>query len=78
MDSVQIDGKLYEVVHTFSENRVIVDYDGLYALADRDAGRGTWDLSGVPATPAESAVLSTFTEEARDVTEVTVTKDGTD
>lgn len=65
-----------EVVHSFSYRRVIVDYRGIYVLADRIGFAGipaTFELSGVPADQYEAPVLKSFVDKVK--TETTVTKD---
>jgi hypothetical protein len=63
----------YEVVHSFSPYRCLIKYNGLYVLADLNDG--TWDLSGDPASPSETAVIKTFTSTTDDTTVTTVTKE---
>lgn len=60
MHEIAIDNKYYQVKHVFTPERVIIDYDGLFAFAD--LLNGTWDLSGVPARTAdEKRVLAQLT-----------------
>jgi hypothetical protein len=71
--TIEIDGQQYPVAHAFSEDRVIICYDGLHILADRLGS--SWWLSGKPATEAEKPVLAKLTEPTNDVSVLTVTKD---
>lgn len=72
--NITIDGKSYEVAHQFNENRVLINYDGLYVFADRNMF-GNWDLSGLPAREDEKPILKAFLEPTLDKTVVTVTKE---
>jgi hypothetical protein len=76
MDSItMVDGKTYKVAHVFSDTRVIIDWDlGAFVLADK-APDGTWDLSGVPATPDEEVVVKQLNAPTNDTTVTTVVKD---
>jgi hypothetical protein len=68
MTSVSIDGADYEVAHTFSSTRLLVNYDGLFVLVDRDPASGAVQLSGTPATPDEAVVMKQFVQDATTVT----------
>ena len=68
---VEIASISYHVTYPFSEGRVLIDYDGLQVIADKDPTTGTWDLSGTPATPDESRIIEEFIADTRDVTVVT-------
>lgn len=70
-----VDGNTYDVAYQFNENRCLINFLGLFVLADRDPSRGTWDQSGNPATPDEEIVIKQFTAPMTDTTIVTVTKD---
>lgn len=53
---ISIDNKYYEVKHQFSDNRCLIDFDGLFVFADRyEHG---WELSGVPAREDEVDILN--------------------
>ena len=52
MNQVLVDGALRVVLHSFSADRVLVDYGGLVVFADRNDLTG-WELSGRPATAEE-------------------------
>lgn len=67
-----VDGTAYEVLHTFSATRVLIDM-GVPAFADRNHD-GSWSLSGEPARPDEMVVLKALTDPTNDQTIVTVTK----
>lgn len=73
MTTVTIDGKDYVVRHTFSDRRVLINYDGLTVFADK-AFDGVWELSGEPAREHEKAVLKQFVAELEGEPQVTVTK----
>lgn len=66
------DGKTYNVAHTFSNTRCIINYQGLYVFADQGSD-GTWDLSGEPSRDDEKAVLAALIAPMMDVTVVTIT-----
>lgn len=70
---IEIDDLKYIPVHAFSEDRAIINYDGLYVLVDRLGG--LWGLSGRPATEAEKPILAKLTEPTNDVSVLTVTRD---
>ena len=72
--SITIDGKDYEVAHSFSPERAIVNYDGLYVLVDRNAD-GSWALSGEPARDDEKPVLEALTAPMNDQSILNVLKD---
>lgn len=72
-ETIIIDGVEYEVARRISGRRVIVDYGGLFVLAD-DNDEG-WTLSGDPATPEEASMLRELTAGMEDKTILTVTKD---
>ena len=71
---VVISGQSFKVVHVFNEARVLIEYEGLYCLADQNPD-GTWDLTGTPATPEETEGIKTFTASMTDTTIVTETHD---
>ncbi len=67
----------YEVVRKIAWNRVIINYGGAFAFADKRPDDGTWELSGKPAiTEDEQKALRELIAPTLDVTDVTVTKDG--
>ena len=72
---VEIAGQSYHVTYPLSESRVLIDYEGLKVLADKDPSTGTWDLSAAPATPDESRIIEEFIADTKDVTVVKITKD---
>jgi hypothetical protein len=75
MDTLKIAGdpKFYDVVHTFGDNRAIINYDGLFVLVDRVAGTDQFELSGEPARGEnEKPVLDALVATIKD--SVTVTK----
>jgi hypothetical protein len=75
MSQITISGKTYEVAHTFTDSRAVIDYDlGAFVLVDK-APDGTWDLSGQPASPEEEVVVKALNAPTNDVTVTTVTKD---
>ena len=70
MVMVSIDGKDRPILRRFSDTRLLVSYDGLVVLADLVAG--AWQLSEVPASVDEEAVIK---ELSPDGTTVVVSKD---
>lgn len=66
-------GDSYEVVKEINPARAIVLYSGLYVLVDKDPSAGTWDLSGVPASPDEEELIKQLTASMTDTTIVVVT-----
>lgn len=72
--TVNVDGKDYEVVHSFSENRCLVNYDGLFVLVDQNS-MGEWDLSGEPANAEEKVVIADATASMNDVSILKITKE---
>lgn len=71
---ITIDGKTYAVAHSFSESRCVINFDGLFALADKNPS-GTWDLSGEPAHGEEKAVLAALIAPMQDQSIITETKE---
>ena len=69
---IMLDGKNYTVVNQLRPDRAIIDYDGLFVLADLTGG--SWDLSGVPASPDEEKILKDLCAPTNDKTIVTVNK----
>jgi hypothetical protein len=69
LDSVDIDGVDYKVLHVFSDKRVVIDFEGLPVMADYFLGK--WD-QGAPARGDEIHVLEALGPKA-DVTDVKVT-----
>jgi hypothetical protein len=69
---ILVDGKEYALVHSFRDNRAIIDMDGLYVLVDK-APDGIWDLSGEPAREGEKEVLQQLIEPMNDQSILTVT-----
>jgi hypothetical protein len=67
---ISIDGKEYTVAWVSDLVRVIIDYEGLYVLAD--FVYPVWELSGRPADARERAELERLTAGMRDVSVVTV------
>jgi hypothetical protein len=61
-----------EVAYVSNEKRVIVKYDGLLLVCDKDSF-GIWDFSGSPAVGAENEFIIAHMQ-AKDTTDVTVTK----
>lgn len=72
MDSITVDGQTYRVAHSFSDSRVIIDMDGLFAFADKNPS-GTWDLSGEPAHGDEKTVLNGLIAPMLDKSILTIT-----
>lgn len=70
-ESLSMGVQPYEVAHSFSDKRKIINYDGLYVLVDR-ADDGTWDLSGTPANHDEMIVLKELTAKMNDQSELNV------
>lgn len=68
-------GMKYEVAHEFGPGRVLVNYEGLFVLVDRDPQTGEWDLSGEPARPDEKPVIEALIEPMRDKSILVVKKD---
>ena len=75
MQITMVDGKTYDVAYQFNENRCLINFEGLFVLADRDPSAGTWDQSGQPASPEETKVIQEVTASMTDTTVVNVTKD---
>lgn len=72
---IRIDGHMYSIAHTFREGRVVIDYEGLFCLADQNPD-GTWDLSGEPARDGEEKeVLKKLTAPMEGKSILTVTKE---
>ena len=73
--TVLIDGSSCDVVHAFNDIRVIVNYMGLFAIADQ-AADGSWALTSIntPATPDEELILAGFTAPMDNQSELTVIK----
>lgn len=70
---IAIDGCEYDIAYSFSENRALIEYDGLHVFADR-ALNGVWGLSGEPARDGEEKeILKTFIAAIEDSTIITVT-----
>ena len=73
--SINIDNEVYEVIHSFTPNRVIINYDGLFVLADQLID-GSWALSEKPASNNEEReILKELTEPMNDQSIVTIIKD---
>jgi len=70
---ISIDGKSYAVVRQLREDRVIIDFDGMFVFAD--CMWGAWDLSGVPASLEEGKILQELCAPTNDKTVVTIIKD---
>lgn len=69
MDAITLDtGDTCRVVHRFSADRLLVDYDGLFVLVDRVLG--AWILSGRPATAEEREVLNPLIQDMKDSVKV--------
>jgi hypothetical protein len=71
---VRIDDVSYEIVYSFSANRVLILYEGLFVLADRNLDDGVWALSGEPASPEENKIIAGFDRSMQDTTITTATK----
>lgn len=73
--NIVIGDKLYPVLHQFSEERVLIKYDGLVVFANQPRGSATWELDGEPAREDEKPVLEALIAEngGFDTTSVVVT-----
>lgn len=74
-ETITVDGQEYEVLQRFSEKRVLVNMEGLAALADNDGVEWLW--SGEPARDgAEKDAVMAHTKALEERgTQVVVTKD---
>jgi hypothetical protein len=71
---ISIDGKACEVLKQFSEDRLLVSYDGLFAFVD--LVNGVYELSGVPARDgAEKEAFAALIAPIDGTTTVTVIRD---
>lgn len=69
-----LEGSMRTVLHRFSDDRVLIDYDGLFAFADL-VGED-FQLSGIPARDGdEKRVLAALTAPLDGTTTVTVIAD---
>ena len=66
--TLTIDGKNYTIVSRTHLGRAIINYEGLFVLADYDLNSNQWVLSGEPASEDEKAILNELTAPTRDVT----------
>ena len=72
--TIELDGKQYKVMHQFSIDRVVVDYEGLFVIADSMGA--DWYLSGIPARDGEEKdVMKKLTAPMEGKTEVTIIKE---
>lgn len=75
---VIVDGKEYDVEHSFGPDRAIIAFDGAHVFVDR-AFDGVWELSGRPARDGEEKeVLNKLLEGMLGQTIVTVQSPETD
>jgi hypothetical protein len=69
MDEITLDsGDVCKVVHRFSHDRLLVDYDGLFVLVDKVLG--VWVLSGRPADAEEREVMNPLIQDMKDSVKV--------
>lgn len=71
---VVIENKEYAVVYDFGNGRVIVDYDGVYVMADR-IQHAQFEFSGEPARQGEELDMLNKLVKDNEGTTVTVTKE---
>jgi hypothetical protein len=71
-NTITVSGTECKVAHEFSDSRVIINYDGLFVLADK--GTSGWELSGTPANHDEMTVLKDLTASMNDVYTLNVVK----
>lgn len=71
--NIVLDGTSYEIAHSFSSTRAIINYEGLYVFVDQ-ASDGTWELSGLPAREHEKPILNALVAPMNDKTDVKVIK----
>jgi hypothetical protein len=61
------------VAHAYSNDRLAVEYSGIFIMADRIPGSDTFELSGIPATASEAPTFNALVATVETTT--TVTKD---
>jgi hypothetical protein len=64
------DSRSFVVEHWFSEDRAIIQFEGIYALVDRTGG-DVFELSATPASEFEAAVLKPLIASIQTTTTVT-------
>jgi hypothetical protein len=72
MTTITLDGKTYSVKYITNPNRVIIDFDGLFVLADLVGS--SWQFSGVPASLEEGKIIQELCAPMNDKTIVTIEK----
>ena len=73
MTTLIIDGKAYRIVKSLTDNRAIVDYDGLFVFVEKIFD-GSWQLSGDTETEEERVMIKELCAPTNDKTIVTVEK----
>jgi hypothetical protein len=70
-----VDGNTYDVAYSFTNERCLINYNGMIVFVDKDAN-GNWDFSKVLASPQEMPILQQLS--GPDGTTLTITApDGT-